>query len=248
MFRLGTENPWFCNTATDTEVDFCIWVLEVDGLHVSPFEYHTGGDGSLRAAGLDGESWQNWLEGMIRLKDQSHYAVQRHALQTANDACRLLLEKGGLPNDPQSEGAQQYMQTHQHEFMELWHQARQAQPDLLFPKTVVPPETWSGNPAVGKRLSELWEQYELISKRRLAWGKAFQTTGNGETNLWQDLEPYHTRLDSLMIHFAEYSQEQDYPVAPRSIVMTFVKGHRNHEGFRSRVLLAAEALAVSQSS
>lgn len=126
MFRLGTENPWFCSAATDRDVDFCIWVLEADGLRVPPFEYHTGGDGNLRAAGLDRESWRSWVEGMIRLKDQHHYASQKYTLQTANDAIRLLLEQGGLPNEPQSEEAQQYISTHQQEFRQLWQQARQA--------------------------------------------------------------------------------------------------------------------------
>jgi hypothetical protein len=248
MFRLGTENPWFCSVATDIDVDFCIWVLEADGLHVPPFEYHATGDGSLRAAGLDGESWQSWAEGMIRLKDQHSYASQKYALQTANDATRLLLEQGGLPNEPQSEEAQQYIRTHQQEFLQLWQQAQQAQPDLLLPKRIAPPERWSGNPEVGKRLSELWEQYGPISGKRFAWEESLRTNNNGTTNLWQDLKPYHTRLDSLMIHLVAYSQETVYLVPPRSIIMTIVDGDLDEENFRTRTLQAAETLASGLSS
>jgi hypothetical protein len=49
-------------------VDFCIWVLEVDGLHVPPFDQHPEGDGSLRAAGLDAEAWQSWLTRVVNLQ------------------------------------------------------------------------------------------------------------------------------------------------------------------------------------
>ena len=248
MFSLGTENPWFCSADTDRDVDFCIWVLEADGLHVPPFEYHSGGDGSLRAAGLDAESWRSWVEEMIRLKDQHHYTSQKLSVQTANDVCRVLLAKGGLPNDPQSEDSRQYLQAHQQEFVQLVMQARQAQPDLFFPKRIASPEVWNGSPGVGKQLSELWEQHGPISEQRFAWEKEFRTTNSATTNLWEDLKPYHTRLDSLMIHFVAYSQEKDYLVLPRSIIMTIVDGHLDDEGFRSRVSLAAEAIATSQSS
>ena len=45
-------NPW---------IDFCVWVLERDGLRVAPFDRHVDGDGSLRAAGMTPEAWQAWL-------------------------------------------------------------------------------------------------------------------------------------------------------------------------------------------
>lgn len=113
---------------------------------------------------------------------------------------------------------------------------------------MVPPERWSGNPEVGKRLSELWEQYGPISDKRFAWEKSLRTNNRGTTNLWHDLEPYHTRLDSLMIHFVGYSQEKVYLVPPRSIIMTMVNGHLDDEDFRARSVQAAEALVMLLSS
>lgn len=248
MFRLGAENPWLCSTETDRDVDFCIWVLEKDGLHVPPFEHHSKGDGTLHSAGLDAKSWRSWIEEMIRLKDQHQYDSQKRSVHTVNNVCRELLAKGGLPNDPQAEASRQYLQAHQQEFVQLVMQARQVQPDLFCPKRLVPPEAWSGLSEVGKRLSELWKQYEMVSKKRFAWEKDFQTDNRSDTtNLWQELEPYHTRLDSLIIHCVAYSQERDYPVPPRSIIMTIVNGYLADEDFRSRARLAAEALATLQS-
>lgn len=43
MFRIGEENPWFCRYDFDMEVDFCLWVLEGDGLYAPPFDHHPQG-------------------------------------------------------------------------------------------------------------------------------------------------------------------------------------------------------------
>src|SRR5258708_5633386 len=49
-------------------VDLCIWVVEVDGVDVPPFDQHPEGDGSLSAAGLDAEAWQSWLMRVVNLQ------------------------------------------------------------------------------------------------------------------------------------------------------------------------------------
>lgn len=248
MFRLGEENPWLCHTQTDRDADFCIWVLEVDGLRVAPFEHHAEGNGSLRAAGLNEESWQEWVKELIHRKDQNSYTAQKRSVQAANEVFGVLQAKAGSPNDPQSEIFRNYMQAHPHEFTQLLAQAQRAQPDLFFPKRIIPFEVWNGSPEVGKRLRKLWNHYEPIAKQRFAWEKDFQANHNGQTNLWQTLEPYHTRLDSLMIHFVAYSQETVYPVPPRSIIMTIVDGYLDEENFGTRTLQAAETLASGLSS
>lgn len=252
MFRLGEENPWFFHTETDRNVDFCIWVLEVDGLRVPPFEYHAEGNGSLRAAGLDEESWQEWVTELIRRNDQSSYTAQKQSVQTTNEVFRTLLAKAGLPNDPHSEIVQDYLQTHPQEFTQLLIQAQQAQPGRFFPHSTTPLEAWSGSPEIGERLRELWVRYEAIAKQRFTWEKDFQadqrTNRKGTKSLWQALSPYHTRLDSLMIHFVGYSQESVYLVPPRSIIMTVVHGHLDDEDFRTRTLRAAETLTSDLSS
>jgi hypothetical protein len=247
MFLLGDENPWICFIETDRNVDFCIWVLEVDGLHVPPFEHHSGGNGILRAAGLNEESWQEWIREMIRQNDQHQYTSQKQSIQASNEAFKVMQARAGSPNDPQSKIFRDYMQAHPQEFTQLLIQTRQARPDLFFPKRITPLDAWSGSPEIGKRLRELWEQYELIKEKRFSWEKNFQANDSGKMNLWQVLEPYHTRLDSLMIHFIGYSQEKVYSVPPRSIIMTIVDGQLDDEDFRTRTLEAAEALASSPS-
>jgi hypothetical protein len=49
MYRLGSEEkPWYCSYRFNMSVDFCIWVLESDGLRVLPFDQHPSGAGISR--------------------------------------------------------------------------------------------------------------------------------------------------------------------------------------------------------
>src|SRR5690348_7353664 len=78
MHFLHSRNPWSYCLGFNTVVDFCIWALEVDGLHVPPFDLHPDGDGSLRAAGLTAEDWQSWLLRVIN-RERSWFLRQQAA-------------------------------------------------------------------------------------------------------------------------------------------------------------------------
>src|SRR5258708_30030096 len=63
MYGLGSgEKPWSCSVSFNPYVDFCIWVLEADGLRVPPFDKHPSGDGTLQAAGLHADEWWSWFK------------------------------------------------------------------------------------------------------------------------------------------------------------------------------------------
>jgi hypothetical protein len=66
MTEEGTGAAWFVNREFNMTVDFCVWVLEQDGLTVAPFDRHRGGTGEARARGLDADNWQAWLTGVVR--------------------------------------------------------------------------------------------------------------------------------------------------------------------------------------
>lgn len=65
MFRAGTKNPWFFSSGFNMMVDFCVWVLETDGLQVAPFDRHPAGDGALRARGFDAPGWRAWVIAVV---------------------------------------------------------------------------------------------------------------------------------------------------------------------------------------
>ncbi len=70
MFRTGTPDPWSWSADLNAALNFCVWVLLVDGLHAPPFDRHPAGDGRLRAAGLDPAGWRAWLEAVLNAQAQ----------------------------------------------------------------------------------------------------------------------------------------------------------------------------------
>lgn len=77
MFSLKRADRWSFGYSFSMQVDFCIWVLESDGLHVSPFDLHPDGDGKLRAQGLDAVSWRSWVKNIVALEQEPRIAELR---------------------------------------------------------------------------------------------------------------------------------------------------------------------------
>jgi hypothetical protein len=61
--------PWHLSVGFRPFVDFCVWTLEVDGLHAGPFLQHLDGNGSLRAAGMDYIGWEAWFSAVVAALD-----------------------------------------------------------------------------------------------------------------------------------------------------------------------------------
>lgn len=60
MYRQGTSQ-WGLHADLSLGVNFCVWVLQRDGLAVPPFDRHPPGDGSLQSIGLDAGCWLSWF-------------------------------------------------------------------------------------------------------------------------------------------------------------------------------------------
>jgi hypothetical protein len=63
---LGSSDRWHWSEDAFPPVAFCVRALVLDGLAVPPFDRHSGGDGRLRALGLDAETWGRWLAALVR--------------------------------------------------------------------------------------------------------------------------------------------------------------------------------------
>jgi hypothetical protein len=103
MHMLGSSNPWSYSQGFNMFVDFCVWVLEADGVHVPPFDQHSDGDGTLRAAGLDAEGWRIWLARVVNLQYEQQQRHQQRALKdpfhaiTQDDWNALLIPEAHNP-------------------------------------------------------------------------------------------------------------------------------------------------------
>lgn len=57
MLNLNLNEPgWGYGVKFSGPIDFCIWVLETDGLRVPPFDQHPEGNKALRTRGLEAEA------------------------------------------------------------------------------------------------------------------------------------------------------------------------------------------------
>lgn len=83
MHLLHSRNSWHYRQGSDPTVNFCLWVLQVDGLYVPPFDEHPDGDGSLRALGLTTDDWQTWFLRVLDPTQREHDVEQLRQLHLA---------------------------------------------------------------------------------------------------------------------------------------------------------------------
>jgi hypothetical protein len=258
MYKPG-DNPWLYDEMFDPMVDFCFWVLELDGLHVPPFEHHSGGDGALRAAGMTAQSWETWAQEVIRTHERRLHTYQQKHIEASQRWLAEQQEKNEKSPKPSREERLNFL--------------RQTSLTLLatefmhFPS--FPPDFWKGEPAAGTRLADLWEHHYFASanQRNIPAMKAEEKRGEwlqtahdpnirvrkhhkGDTpaNLYQDLWPYHDRLQFLSVRFVAYPQPIEYLVPPYTIVVTTSYELHTYENLRERVWHAAERLASLQTN
>jgi hypothetical protein len=62
----NAENAWKIVIGFHPSVDFCVWLLEADGLRVSPFDLHDEQDGPLQRVGLDAGTWTELFTNVLR--------------------------------------------------------------------------------------------------------------------------------------------------------------------------------------
>ncbi|MBO0789669.1 MAG: hypothetical protein J2P36_01795 [Ktedonobacteraceae bacterium] len=75
MHEVGIQNPWTLRRDISVAVNFGVWVLEKEGLHVPPFDVHARGNGFLDRAGFQKEQWQEWIAHIVNRQEQFHSAL-----------------------------------------------------------------------------------------------------------------------------------------------------------------------------
>jgi len=98
VFSASDPDRWTWEEWDSGPVAFAVWTLLDDGLRVEPFVEHAEGNGSLRAAGLDGDTWHAWLLELVA----RHAQAQASLFQTFRES-----RSPGLPNfaDPRVQAA-----------------------------------------------------------------------------------------------------------------------------------------------
>ena len=236
MRLLHSRNAWHYRQGTNPAAGFCLRVLEVDGLHVPPFDQHPDGDGSLRALGLTEDAWQTWF---LRALDPAQSKRDFEELQQLHMAEYLKLS--GEPD--------------------LEHFKRRIQAEQLKistePPLSPPPEfylyhaSWKGSIVIKNKLIELEKQFKQDVNQRGRWMDKEISILHWEerkaaTRLYDELKPYHNRIPPLNIYFVAYESPLDYLVTPAILLITVQEGQPRFQEFRERVIAAVAELAAYQ--
>ena len=258
------EEPqtWVFSHGYDFYIDFFVWVLEVDGLQVPPFDRHPEGDRSLRSHGMTPQSWQLWLTKTLQ---HLHYGrlllnyrqigrqnfqprIKQFALDAAknNNLDPTVVEAKLERHFARQEEAQQ----------KVLAAARQIYGDATPPDVQrdKPPSIWEGEPAVAERLRELWSEFQLITQQRKSHWDWFVNRKSedyepktrqegGERTLWARLQPYHPNLSTLKIYLIAYPQSVEYLAPPISLLLSASPESRTRQLFDERVVQATARLA-----
>jgi len=78
------QSDWHYSIDNPIGLNFCLWVLQTDGLRVPPFDRHPDGDGTLRAEGMDEHSWKVWWDEVLHRHLEFHNFVQSRRRPTGD--------------------------------------------------------------------------------------------------------------------------------------------------------------------
>lgn len=247
---------WRIDYGFNIAVDFCIWVLELDGLHVPPFDQHPEGDRILQKRGLDAEAWREWLTTVVAFQDsillwplesQDQQSWVEEKLTSYGDWASSMAHKPDMIALRSSLEKQ---------WIRLEQQYRAAVARVSHipgdkSKFRYPADVWVGEPAVGELLLSLWQRYQSVvaernpERRLLAQRSSFK---EGSSTLLQDLEPYHARLDYLLVYQVNYPALVEYLIPPVAVILSEPHGLTAGSVLKARILNAAEDLATSRNS
>lgn len=160
---------WNFELNNSPRIDFCLWILQSDGLQVYPFDSHSGGNQELQKIGLNARDWLQWFIKVIRTQDprllgcSSVEEKQKRFEQIQVDDQIFYQESKGLSlsfrnRHLDKDSRRTELETKLNKSLENYRMAAQhAEP---FCRYCYPPQIWKGNPEVGLLLQRLWKEYQ----------------------------------------------------------------------------------------
>jgi hypothetical protein len=211
------------------DVDFCVWVLEADGLKVPPFDKHAHGSKLLRRKGLDSSSWQNWVKGIVLLLDQRldwhveniEIAVQTFLNSKSCESWKEFTRQDGHSDSDVARAVKELFLRGEERFqsaaaaakLHLGFEVQQKRP-------YSPVELWQGSLGVKEVLQEMWEEYQTGVKQRRA-GYPY-TSGNNFILRTANYSSY-SEDRVLMVYLVDYPELIEYSVPPCSVIVSIMK-------------------------
>lgn len=268
------ENPpslFEVTYGTNDAIDFCIWVLEQDGLQVPPFDQHLEGDGTLRSLLLSATDWQQWVTKVAVLLDypfgwqvpdpeQVRQQIAAQVSQLLALAVEQAPELGVSPLDAPAFVNQMEQRFH---WQQAQYQKEKAVVEALYGDQTPPDPwhegaiegaiaVWDGSPAIAARLHELHEVYPARQRQEI-WMNFPIDPATDEmderpemivdmSNLRQRLQLNYETLGSLKLRLVSYPYPVAWAIAPNTIVLSPSAEPENAPMLEDRVVVAVEQL------
>jgi hypothetical protein len=220
MHPIGGDR-WGWSLIGSQSVEFCVWALIQDGLHLRPFDIHPNGDERLRQAGMDAAGWTQWFKTVVNRDVDFH-----ERLRLGGD----LEPMSFYESDPPTVAEQLRMK------------------EALWAKT--PPALWKGSRQVGELLDGLWDDYSsrpvLRRNRPPRWPRDREDPGTiaQDRDLYTSLRERGSDLPSLYCYPVAYPALVVREVAPMALVLTS-PNRWTWERYRDALLAGVASLAGS---
>jgi hypothetical protein len=220
MHPMGGDR-WVRSLIGSQSVEFCVWALIQDGMHVRPFDIHPIGDERLRQAGMDAAGWTQWFKTVVNRDVDFH-----ERLRLGGD----LEPMSFYESDPPTVAEQLQMK------------------EALWAKT--PPALWKGSRQVGELLDGLWDDYSsrpvLRRNRPPRWPRDREEPGTiaQDRDLHTSLRELGSELPSLYCYPVAYPALVVREVAPMTLVLTSPK-QWTWERYHDALLAGVASLAGS---
>lgn len=205
----GSEREIRVYRSWDGDVDFCVWVLEVDGLQVPPFTHHADGNGQLRAQGLTRSDWQQWISRVVVCRDPrllwglsinellqyDHVDLIEYGVELGVDAS--LVDREQMEAFEQRQ-AQQAQAQHRVAIAQLPSDVSLA----AILSGVSPLDLWMGSSEVGEHLTKLWQEYRSQPPRSRSDIDAMMATQMPA--IADRVQALHLEISMLDVYFVRY--------------------------------------------
>ncbi|MFB2771929.1 hypothetical protein ACE1AT_21970 [Pelatocladus sp. BLCC-F211] len=153
-----------------SQIDFAFWILLQDGLHVPPFDKHTGGNLCLQQHAMDAQSWYNWLQLLLighdnrlawHVEDIDKETQQR--VQSFKQILDVNQEHNIICNEDWYSEQQQFYSSLLTEQEQSYQEALEDYQDInLEIINQNPPQLWQGSPQIQEILAQMWSDYQTV--------------------------------------------------------------------------------------
>lgn len=176
---MNTEVQGCLSIGTSPDIDFAVWILLQDGLHVPPFDKHSGGNKVFQNLGMTPQQWYKWVKLITVNYDTrlQYYGKEINDVEV-EEAVKLRLTSiiravKSMGVDPEVYGGN-WIEERKQEYLieELQRYADGKKAGLQYPNIDIkfvtqctPPQLYPDS-EVQAQLQQLWMEYKFNSRKK----------------------------------------------------------------------------------